>query len=271
MKNVWLIYNPTAGNNLKSTLEAIDDAVSEGGGKIQGMTRFPDQSLPELKDLRNVDTVVVAAGDGTINAASSALDNWPGRLLVLPCGTMNMLPRLLHGTSDSKTILHDATTALSESLPIVMTADHQALVGVLIGPAAMWVHTREAVRKGKWHQLGRALRLAWLRSFSHSIRIVENGRRSRAYRAIYVAPDGNRLRVVKISARGFRQGISVGWHWMRGDVSVATGVTEERLDALVLAVTRPTFALFDGEPTYLPAGARLNPGCTRVEFVTTAR
>ncbi len=271
MSKVWLIYNPASGTTDDTVLQAITEAVLADGDDIAGQTRFPQEPLPKPDDMAGIDTVMVAAGDGTINAVTRALERWPGRLLVLPGGTMNVLPKLLHGTVDIKQILRLAAEAPAAALPIAQAGEHKALVGALIGPAASWVHAREAVRHGKWHRLRRAIRLAWVRSFSDSIRIVEHGRRSKAYRAIFIAPDGDQLRVVKISARGFRQGVSVGWAWMRGDVAAADGVSEERTDHIVLAATKPTFALFDGEPAHLPAGAHISCGMTRVRFVTTAR
>ncbi|WP_306790511.1 diacylglycerol kinase family protein, partial [Escherichia coli] len=68
----------------------------------------------------DVDTVVLFAGDGTINAALSALKDWEGTFLILPGGTMNLLARSLHGTLDPQAIVqaaHHATRKIA--LPYV--------------------------------------------------------------------------------------------------------------------------------------------------------
>jgi Diacylglycerol kinase catalytic domain len=270
VKHVRLIYNPASGSVGSGTVDAIRAAVGSAGGQIDALTCFPDDALPTIDELDGIDTVIVAAGDGTINAAAKALDEWPGRMLVLPGGTMNMLPKLLHDSTDSAAILAKVRDADARPLATVSAVAHRALVGALIGPAAIWVHAREAVRKGRWHRLRRAVGLAWTKSFGHSVRVIESGRRSRGYRAIYIAPEGDRLRVVKVTARGWRDGVTIGWHWLRGNVVAAEGVNEEIVDSLTLASARPTFALFDGEPGYLPVGTVISPGETRLAFVTTA-
>lgn len=269
MKHVRLIYNPASGSVGTGTVDAIKAAVETAGGRIDALTCFPDEPLPTIAELDGIDTVIVAAGDGTINAAAEALDDWPGRMLVLPGGTMNMLPKLLHDSTDSAAILTKVREADARPLATVNAGEHRALVGALIGPAAIWVHAREAVRKGRWHRLRRAVGLAWTRSFGHSVRVIENGKRSQGYRAIYVAPEGEQLRVVKVTTRGWRDGVTIGWHWLRGNVVAADGVSEEMLDSLTLASSNPIFALFDGEPGHLPVGTVITPGETRLAFVTT--
>ncbi|MFM9977754.1 MAG: diacylglycerol/lipid kinase family protein [Sphingomonadaceae bacterium] len=270
MKHVHLIYNPASGSVGTGTVDAITAAVAAADGRIDAVTCFPDDALPTVADLEGIDTVIVAAGDGTINTAAKALDDWPGRMLVLPGGTMNLLPKLLHASTDSAAILPKVRDADARPLATVSAGEQRALVGALIGPAAIWVHAREAVRKGRWHRLRRAIGLAWTKSFGHSVRVIENGKRSRSYRAIYIAPEADRLRVVKVTARGWRDGVAIGWYWLRGNVVAAEGVTEEMLDSLTLASSRPTFALFDGEPSHLPIGTVIAPGTTRLAFVTTA-
>jgi len=275
MKRVWLIFNPASRSVTDKMIAAIDATLAAAGVEVVGRSQFPDDDLPDPAMLGGVDTVIVAAGDGTINATAHRLDDWPGRLLVLPGGTMNMLPKALHGDADLAAIMAAAVEAPARPLPTVESAatgqggGNRALVAALIGPAASWVHAREAVRKGRWHRMRRVVTLAYSKSLGQSVRVIEHGKRSNKYRAIFVAPEGGRLRVIKVSARGWRDGAALGWHWLRGDVTAARGATSELTDKLTLASTTPSFALFDGEPGHLPVGATLTPGTTRLQFVST--
>ena len=272
MNNVWLILNRTSravgddwGAKLKAAFEARTTSVA-------GVTDFPSDQLPALAELdaAKVDVVAVAAGDGTINAVSRALESWSGALLVLPGGTMNRLAITLHGDGAAESIIAAVSSpAATRSVPTVDSGDERALVGVIAGPAASWVHAREAVRHGAWGKLRRAVRLAYLRTLSHSIHLRVGRLRSRGYRAVFVHPDGDMLSVVKVRASGWTDGVRLGWSYLTGGWENARGVETEQMTEVNIADDGQTFALFDGEPLHLPHDAKLVRGETRLRFVTT--
>jgi len=270
VRRVWLITNPASGSVKANTVSAIDEALDAIGWTCVTRSTFPNDGIPAIADLEGIDMVIVAAGDGTINAVARALDNWSGMLLVLPGGTMNMLPKVLHSATDFATIIAAAGDAPAEPMPTVESGEHRALVGVLVGPAARWVHAREAVRKGRWRRVARAASLAWTRSFGQSVRMIDGQRRSAKFRAISVSADGAGLRVIRIGAQGWTDAARLGWHWIAGDIEAAPGVNARQADAVQLAGKRPAFALFDGEPAYLPSDAVLTRGITKLKFVRTA-
>lgn len=270
MRRVWLVYNNASGSVTDKTIAAIDAAFELAGWTCTGRSGFPAEAIPEVADLADHDMVVVAAGDGTINAVARALEDWPGTLLVLPGGTMNMLPKALHGTRTSDEIIALAGEADASPMPVVRAGDHHALVAVLAGPAARWVHAREAVRKGRWRRLTTLTRLGWLRSFHRAIRFVDGNRRSPGYRALSLSPEHDALHIVAVTARDWRDAATLGWHWLKGTVEDAAGVRVLRSPELRLASSRPVFALFDGEPATLPPDMRFEIGETRLRFVRTA-
>ena len=154
-------------------------------------------------------------------------------------------------------------------LPTVVSGDHRAVVGIIVGPAARWVHAREAVRHGRWHRLMRAIRLASLRTLSQSVRVREGARRSKGYRAIFAHPDGDALAVIRVRAAGWTDGVRLGFTYVTGTWERARGIETNSVAEVTLASERPVFALFDGEPVYLPPDATLRAGKTRLKFVTT--
>ena len=178
MQRLWFITNPQSGSSDAAKAEAILAVFVERGLTLVGRTDFPDDDLPtpEALAVAEADTVVLFAGDGTINAAVCALADWDGAILILPGGTMNMLAKSLHGDADPAAIIvaaHESERRIA--LPFVEAGKHRALVGLIVGPAANWYRARERIRERK---LGGAVAggaAAWRRTFGRGIRL---GRRA---------------------------------------------------------------------------------------------
>lgn len=98
---------------------------------------------------QKLEVLVVLGGDGTIRRAAE-LCGPPGTYLIpLPGGTMNLLPRALHGDASwqavlQNTLVRPATRVLSGGC----VADNMFFVAAVIGPPALWVETRESLREG---------------------------------------------------------------------------------------------------------------------------
>ncbi len=272
MNRVWLILN-RASRSVRDDWESmLTQAFETRGCAIAGLTDFPAYDLPAPADLvsADVDVVAVAAGDGTINAVAHRLNDWDGILLVLPGGTMNLLAKTLHGDALPEAIIEAiGNPPEARPIPTVDAGNHRAVVGAIIGPAASWVHTREAVRKGRWGKLSRAVRLAYTKSLSRSVHIRRGARRSRGYRAIFIHPSQTSLSVVKISASGWTDGVRLGFTYLTGTWETTRGVETEETAELVLAEREPVSALFDGEPLKLAPGTILKLGQTLLKFAHT--
>lgn len=272
MQRVWLIINRgsrAVGNNWDTKLSSAFEAR---GTHVAGLTDFPADPLPTTSELdaAKTDVVAVAAGDGTINAVAHALDAWSGVLLVLPGGTMNLLAKALHGDALPEAIVA-AVKNPPDAKPIsTVDADgHRAVVGAIVGPGASWVHTREAIRHGRWGRLARAVRLAYTRTLSNAVHVRTTGRRSRGYRAIFIHPGDHELSLVKVRASGWRDGVRLGFTYLTGTWEHARGVETEATVQLTLAERRPVSALFDGEPIKLSPRAILRRGETKLRFAYT--
>ena len=274
MERLWFITNPHSGSSDAEKAEAIEAACKERGLDLVGRTDFPDQDLPSPHELdrAGADTVVLFAGDGTINAAVCALADWDGAILILPGGTMNLLAKALHGNADPATILeaaHDGGRRVA--LPYVEAGKHRALVGLIVGPAASWYRAREHVREGSLGKLWPAMRAAWRRTFGRGIRLSGAPGFPPRVQGAYVRAQNDHLEVAAVDARDVRSIADLGWSWVTGDWVAARAVTEIRAEELRIAEHRPVLALFDGEPQSLDPGTRITVGRTRKQFVTTAK
>jgi len=273
MQRLWFITNPASGSAGPEKCEAVEAVFADHDLELVGRTHFPDDGLPEpaALDAAGVDTVVLFAGDGTINAAVCALAEWAGSLLILPGGTMNMLAKSLHGDAAPAEIVHRAHEhAERVALPYVIADEHQAFVGLILGPAASWVHAREMMRAGRVRGLWRAVRLAWARTFQHSVRVEGLPALAGRAQAIFVRPIPAKLEVAAVEARDWRSILDLGWEWMIDDWAHARGVTQVEAHKLSVGGRRPVLALFDGEPQQLAPGTRITGGETKRHFLATA-
>lgn len=145
---LWLLTNSASGSNSDAAIDDLAASLAATGCEVARIIRFPDEDLPTRESLEaaGVATLAVFTGDGTINAAATALEGWGGALLVLPGGTQNLLSKALHGDVPAEAI----TGALAKAQRIrrhVVRSDHGvALIELLAGPGAMWADVRESVR-----------------------------------------------------------------------------------------------------------------------------
>jgi len=270
VERLWFITNPNSGSATHEKCAALEAVFDERGLKLAGRTAFPDQPIPSVGDLQGVDTVVLFAGDGTINAALCALAEWDGAFLILPGGTMNLLAKALHGDAEPADIIHAAHEGGRRvALPYVEAGPHRAFVGLILGPAAHWGRAREAARKGRFGRVLGAIRSAWRRTFGKGIRVAGvPGMRGR-YQAVFVAPAADALEVAAIDARDWAAIAELGWNWLTGDWVAARAVTDRRAQRLRPVCKRPVLALFDGEPVTLEPDIEVSGGMTRPVFIAT--
>lgn len=274
MKRLWFVTNPHAGTVDDRKAEAIEAVCAEHGLVLVGRTLFPEDPLPEPAALNGAaaDTVLLFAGDGTINATVGALAGWDGAILILPGGTMNLLARTLHGDADPAAIVAAAVAGGERvSLACVEAAGHRALVGAIIGPAASWFRAREHVREGKIGRLFPAIRKAWRRTFGRGVQLAGAPGFPPRVQAVYVRAEDDHLEVAAIEARDLRSIADLGWNLVTGDWLAARAVTGIRADTLRLAEPRAVLALFDGEPVSLDPGTRIAAGRTDRQFIVTRR
>ena len=274
MEKLWFITNPNSGTATRAKCEALEAVFEESGLKLAGRTEFPEQTLPKPEDLdkAKVDTVVLFAGDGTINAALSALEKWEGAFLILPGGTMNLLAKALHSETDPHKILHAAHKCDRRvALPYVIAGKHRAFVGLILGPAASWFRAREAVRDGKVKRLFAAVRGALRKTFGERGIRIQGAGLSDEYQAVFVTPDLHGLEVAAVDARDWGSIVQLGWDWLTGDWVAAHAVTEGWTQELRVHGRKPVMALFDGEPVTLEPHEKIRVGKSLETFISTRK
>lgn len=273
MERVWFITNRASGTATPEKCKALEAVFAERGLTLAGRTDFPNEPIPPPDTLgaANADTIVLFAGDGTINATLCKLSDWDGGFLILPGGTMNLLAKALHASLDPAQIIHAAhENGHRAALPYAEAGPHRAFAGLIVGPAAHWGHAREAAREGQARRVLALVGKAWRRTFGKGLRIAGVPGMTRRYQAVFVHPTETALEVAAIDAHDIRSIVQLGWDWLTGDWIAARAVTYRRAERVRLAARRPVLALFDGEPETLAPDAEITGGVTRRIFIATA-
>lgn len=272
MKHIWFISNARSGSTSEDKCEALRTICTDKGLHIVGHSQFPDDDLPGPDALQRAgaDTVLLFAGDGTINATIRAIGTWEGQVLILPGGTMNLLAKMLHGDADPAEIIHKAHNATRlTGLSYLHADDHRAYVAVILGPAAYWARAREAARQRKGINMARHAMDAWRRMFSEKIRVAGVPGLSHGYQAIFATSRQGEISLAAVNAHDWRSIAQLGWDWLRGDWVAAQAVTSRQTDSFRIASRHSVLALFDGEPQTLSRGTGFTAGQSAPIFLTT--
>jgi diacylglycerol kinase family enzyme len=214
---------------------------------------------------RGADVIVVLGGDGTARAAAETFKNGPP-LILLPGGTLNVLPHALYG--DQRSWPQALEAALTQGRVTRLTGGEANgkvfFVAALFGAPTLLARVREAVREGKLLTAWRRLKHATRRAFSRSIAAQPAfGLASRAEAIGVLCPaysgavEGKTLEWVKLDTARITDMVRVGLRaviggW-RDDPTIDLSHTREgELRALGIIP-----ATLDGEPTTFVSRVRI--------------
>jgi diacylglycerol kinase family enzyme len=270
MDRLWLITNPHSGSAGPEKCEAIEAVCQERDLSFAGRTRFPDAPMPGPDALGDADTVLLFAGDGTINAALRTLEGWGGAILILPGGTMNMLAKRLHGATDPHAIVHAAhAQPRTTALPFVEAGKHRAYVGLIAGPVTAWADAREALRESDFARLPAKTAQAWSASWDGEVALHDGERLLGRYQGVFVEPKAGGLAVAGIVAEHMTDLARLGWSRLTADWRSAANVDATHTPAALLSSEGGVSALVDGEPAMLASPATLRSATSRLRFLAT--
>ncbi len=264
----WLVVNPASGSNTEGCGESLSAAFAARGMAVERVIAFPDDPLPDpaALDAAGIGMVAVYTGDGTINALVNHLAGWDGAVLVLPGGTMNLLPLRLHRTADYEAILDivAAGGALARRPASVRSPAGVAFAGLMVGPGTVWNRVRETMRAGAITETAKET-LAALRKTTAGPGILLADRpaaREGGYPLVELTPGEHGVQIEGYYAEAPLEYAEQAWATLRhrfregphDRLGLAESVTLASLDG------SPLPCLIDGEPGECPSGS-----CFRVE------
>jgi diacylglycerol kinase family enzyme len=170
-KNALIIFNPKAGSVAAGDDERIAAILTELGVS-RTITVGPERVSPRLLSrARHFDVIIVLGGDGTARAvAAHALSDGPP-LVLLPGGTLNILPKALYGLRAWPEALRDALThGVERQLPAGLANGERFFVAAIFGAPTMLARAREAMRKGDVLRAASGVRHYVKRAFARRLR-----------------------------------------------------------------------------------------------------
>ena len=163
-KRILVIVNPTAGSSRARRLRRIIDRLEQHGCTIrlhETRARGDARGIAGAADYGDIDAVVVAGGDGTINEVLNGLPIDGPPLAILPFGTANVLAREI-GLSHSPIDLADTILfGRSHSITIGEVNGRRFIMMASVGLDAQVVeHVDLALKRvvGKWAYVVEMLR-----------------------------------------------------------------------------------------------------------------
>lgn len=157
MKTIALI-NSLAGSVGASGSRRLRSALAKVGLDHANIRELDRQdSKGQLKQIENEapDLLIVWGGDGTHRSVLETLGRRTSQLLLLPGGTMSLLPKWLHGDKPWEEVLRSVLASpTTRSLSAGKIGESLFFCAMLAGIPARFAEAREDIRRGN---LGRAM------------------------------------------------------------------------------------------------------------------
>lgn len=269
-----VLLNPRAGSVGPEDGAKLVSVLQEHGVGRFAIVDVKRMSRALFARAPDFDLVVVLGGDGTARAAASLAPRDCPPLVLLPGGTLNILPKVLYGELDWSAALKAALErGVVKRLPAGKANGEHFFVAAMFGAPTVLARVREAAREGKFLKAIGRLRHFFRRAFTRSLRARYNQERMRKAEAIgALCPsfsgnlEGEGLEWVRLTAKHFVdlarvsvRALGPGW---RNDpvVEISTCNTGDIASNGIIPAT------LDGEPrtffsrvrvTYDPRGVKV--------------
>lgn len=212
-----IVFNAMSGSVADNQLDIFLKALERHG--ITSHRQFALDELDTLKQAASeLDIVIVLGGDGTARAVAAALTPEGPPLLLLPGGTLNILPKALLGELAWPEALEAALSHGSVHRLVGGTANGEPFfIAAMFGAPTLLARTREAIREGKWQKAWRRFQLFRQRLLSTRLVARPDSGRMRAAEAVGVlcpsfsgGVEGETLEWVRLDTRNITELLRVG-------------------------------------------------------------
>jgi diacylglycerol kinase family enzyme len=230
--NALILFNQAAGSVRAGDREKLVAAVTAAGVTQYTVLGIERLSKKLFERNRGFDVVIVLGGDGTARAAAELAPRDGAPLVLLPGGTLNVLPQALYGPLAWPEALAAALKrGVIKRMPIGRANRSTFFVAAMFGAPTLLARAREAVREGKpLTALGR-LRHFLRRAFNRGIRARSGEEKFRKTEAAAVlcpsfsgSLEGENMEFVRLDLRHLgdlaRVSVRALWAGWRNDPTV---------------------------------------------------
>ncbi len=146
------LFNPKSGSVPPDARERLAAVLAELNISNPELVETDvEDCVSQIKSLaaKQPDLFIVWGGDGTIRTALSLAGPVTDKLLILPGGTMNLLPKAIHGDKPWDQTLRDVVgSSKTLTLPAGEVNGEMFYCAMLAGAPAHFAEVRENLRKG---------------------------------------------------------------------------------------------------------------------------
>ncbi|MGQ0531545.1 MAG: diacylglycerol/lipid kinase family protein [Caulobacteraceae bacterium] len=171
VRKALVLLNEKAGGVTGNARTQLDDVLKNAGIEEFVIIDATRMSRRLFARCAQFDAIIVLGGDGTARgAAENAPRNAPP-LILLPGGTLNILPKALYGDlAWPEALVAALERGVEHRLPVGRANGEAFYVAGLFGAPTLLARARESVREGKPLQALGRFRHFMKRSFSRSLR-----------------------------------------------------------------------------------------------------
>jgi diacylglycerol kinase family enzyme len=222
----FIIINEAAGSVGAGDRERLAETLRAAGFERCAFIGPETMNRRLMSRAKDFDVLIVLGGDGTARAAAELAPPDGPPLILLPGGTMNLLPKVLYGARAWPEALTEALArGVIKRLPMGRANSKRFFIAGFFGAPTLLARAREAMREGKPMTALRRLNHFARRSFLRSLRACPDGCVMQPAEAIGVlcpsfagALEGDQLEWVRLDAGNIvdlvRLGVSAmspGW------------------------------------------------------------
>lgn len=171
VRKALVLLNEKAGSVGPKAGAQLIEALNAAGVEQFTIVDATRMSRRHFQRASQFDAIVVLGGDGTARYAAELAPRDGPPLILLPGGTLNILPKALYGELTwAEAIKAVLERGVERRLPVGRANGEAFYVAGLFGPTTLLALARESVREGKPLKALQRLRHALNRSFTRSIR-----------------------------------------------------------------------------------------------------
>lgn len=254
------LVNPRSGSVPPNAVALLGEELSRYSKdfSIFDVSQIPLEMACDQIKASPADLLIIWGGDGTISFSLSHCIRPDMPSLILPGGTMNLLPQRLYGqeTNWKQILAQTLTSGKRRWISAIEIADQRAYVGILIGKMTGLALSREHVRDGNLIGAFDTLAGADLLDLGTVLDLKLDGMTVRATTAGLFVPEksGDPMHIFTIDPAGLGELAQIGLSGLIGDWREAEGVLESETRSLSLSLVEGVAiaATIDGEPCEIP-------------------
>ncbi|MBL8532160.1 MAG: NAD(+)/NADH kinase [Hyphomonadaceae bacterium] len=210
-RTALVFFNPKAGSVSPGDGERLSAALTESGVERYAIVGADKITRRLFARADQFDVIIVLGGDGTARCAAALAPADGPPLLLLPGGTLNILPKALLGDLAWPEALAAALShGVVRRLPAGRANGERFFVAAMFGAPTVLARAREAMREGRVLQAFGRFRHFLRRAFTRGLRARHDQERLRKAEAIGVLlpafsgrTEGEGLEWVRLTAAHF--------------------------------------------------------------------